>query len=167
LNQEEIRDEAERDPQVWRDPLFEFEDKRAYTVKLELERYLEEPLIPRDLKTSHLDVWKYWHSKQFEFPALAQIPRDFLAILASSEASERVFIQGGGLITQNRNRIRGTNTRYVLCLRSWGIYSDDDHFDETEEQKERRDVKEEETGQPVEEGDGWGEAYDIVGVDET
>ena len=168
LNQEEeTREKEERDPQDWRDPFFEFEDKRAHAVKPELERYLEEPLIPRDLKTSHLDVWKYWQSKQFEFPILAQIARDFLAIPASSAASERVFSQGGDLITKKRNRIGGTNTRYVLCLRSWGVYCDDDDFDEIEEQKEGREIKEEETGKLVEEGDDWEEVDDAVRVDES
>jgi hypothetical protein len=56
LNQEEeTRAKIERDPQNRQDPFFEFEDKRANAVKPELERYLEEPLIPCDLKTSHLD----------------------------------------------------------------------------------------------------------------
>jgi hypothetical protein len=56
LNQEEeTREKIERDPQNRQDPFFEFEDKRANAVKPELERYLEEPLIPCDLKTSHLD----------------------------------------------------------------------------------------------------------------
>jgi hypothetical protein len=112
-------------------------------------------------------VWKYWQSKQFEFPILAQIARDFLAIPASSAASERVFSQGGDLITKKRNRIGGTNTRYVLCLRSWGVYCDDDDFDETEEQKEGREIKEEETGKLVEEGDDWEEVDDAVRVDES
>jgi hypothetical protein len=64
----------------WRDPFFQFKDKRANTVKSELDRYLDERLLPRDSKTSHLEVWKYWKSKQFEFPILVQIARDFLAI---------------------------------------------------------------------------------------
>ena len=59
------RDEEESDigdkvEDNWQDPFFEFEDKRVHVIKPELDRYLEEPLILRDLKTSHLDVWKYW-----------------------------------------------------------------------------------------------------------
>jgi hypothetical protein len=107
------------------------------------DRYLDEPLLPRDSKTSHLEVWKYWESKQFEFPIIVQIARDFLPIPASSAASERVFSQGGDLITKKRNRISGANTRYVLCLRSLGVFVGDDDFDETEEQKQDRDAKEE------------------------
>jgi len=91
-------------------------------------------------------VWKYWKSKQFELPILIQIARDFLPIPTSSAASERVFSQGGDLIAEKRNRISGANTPYVLCLRPWGVFVGDDDFDETEEQKEDRDIKEEELG---------------------
>jgi hypothetical protein len=137
----------------WRDPFFEFKDKRANAVKSELDRYLDEPLLPRDSKTSYLEIWKYWKSKQFEFPILVQVARDFLPIPASSAASERFCSQGGDLITKKRNRISGANTRYVLCLRYWGVFVGDDDFDETEEQKEDRDVREEELGRPVEGGE--------------
>jgi hypothetical protein len=40
-----------------------------------------------------------------------------------------------------------------VCLQSWGVFADDDNFDETEEQKADRDIKEEELGRPVEEGE--------------
>jgi hypothetical protein len=102
--------------------------------KSELDRYLDEPLLPRDSKTTHVEVWKYWKSKQFEFPILVQIARDFLPIPATSAASERVFSHGD-LITKKRNRISRANTRYGLCIRSWGVFVGDDDFDETEEQK--------------------------------
>jgi hypothetical protein len=140
---------------------------REHTRSNQLERHLEEPLIPCDLKTSHLDVWKYWQIKHFEFLILAQIAPHFLAIPASSAATERVFSQGGDLITKKRSRIGGTNTQYVLCLRSLGVYCGDDDFDETEEQKEGREIKEEKTGKLVEEGDDWEEVDDAVRVDES
>jgi len=40
---------------------------------------------------------------------------------ATSAASERVFSNGGDIITKRRNKLGGDNTRYLLCLRDWGI----------------------------------------------
>jgi hypothetical protein len=70
-----------------------------------------------------------------------------------SLATGRIFSQGGDLITKKHNRTSGANTRYVLCLRFWGVFVSDDDFDEIEEQEEDRDVKEKEIGRPVEEGE--------------
>jgi hypothetical protein len=59
--------------------------------------------------------------------------------------------------------------KYIVCffLRSLGVYCNDDDFDETEEQKEGREIKEEKTGKLVEEGDDWEEVDDAVRVDES
>jgi hypothetical protein len=66
--------------------------------------------------------------------------RDFLAIPASSAPSKRVFSQGGDLITKKRNRISGNNTRFVLCLRNWGILVKDDDDKIEGDTKEKEDM---------------------------
>jgi hypothetical protein len=50
------------------------------------------------------NVLKYWASKEYEYPIIAQIARDHLAILATLAASESVFSIGGDIITK-----KGTN----------------------------------------------------------
>jgi hypothetical protein len=55
--------------------------------------------------------------------------RDHLAIPASLAPLERVFSAGGNIITKKRNRIRGENLWYLLCLRSWGIIPEDNDLD--------------------------------------
>jgi len=61
--------------------------------------------------------------------------RDYLAIPATSAASECVFSYGSDIITKKRNRLGGDNTRRLLCLRDWGVL---------EEAEETSDVEKEE-----------------------
>ena len=56
-------------------------------------------------------------SKEYEFPIVAQIARDHLAIPATSAASKSVFSVGSDIITKKRNRLGAGNTRRLLCLR--------------------------------------------------
>lgn len=135
---QEQSDEEEEDD--WRDPFHEFQDIRLRNIRPELDRYLEEPLVSRLGKESHRRVPEYWKSHQFDYPILSQMARDFLAIPATSAPSERVFSQGGDIITRKRNRIGGNNTRYVLCLWSWGMIVEDDDNDVTDELKEEADI---------------------------
>ena len=69
---------------------------------------------------------QYMEDKEYEFPIICQMARDFLAIPATSAPSERDFSLAGNLITKKRTDISSENVRYVLCLRSWGFLVDDD-----------------------------------------
>ena len=80
------------------------------------------------------DILKYWSAKQYQYPTIARIARDHLAIPATSAASERVFSNGSDIITKKRNRLSPSTIRYLLCLRDWGqlpdsIDSDDEQAD--------------------------------------
>ncbi|KFY49456.1 hypothetical protein V495_00589 [Pseudogymnoascus sp. VKM F-4514 (FW-929)] len=75
------------------------------------------------------DILKYWQSKQYQYPLIASIAKDYLAIPATSADSERVFSVGGDIITKKRNRLSPSTLRYLLCLRNWGILSQGDDED--------------------------------------
>jgi len=72
------------------------------------------------------DVKPFWLSKGYDFKIIAQMARYHMGVPAASAASERVFSNGGDIITKRRNKIGSSNTRYLLCLRDWGVLSDDD-----------------------------------------
>jgi hypothetical protein len=55
-------------------------------------------------------------SKEYEFPIVAQIARDHLAIPAMSATSKSVFSVGSDIITKKRNRLSAGNTKRLLCL---------------------------------------------------
>jgi len=84
------------------------------------------------------NILKYWASKEYEYPIIARIARDHLAIPATSAASESVFSISGDIITKKRNRLGADNTRRLLCLRDWGVLEeevDDSSNHETDEDR--------------------------------
>ena len=81
----------------------------------EWKRWLVEP---RPGPTT--DILKYWAAKQYQYPIIAAIARDHLAIPATSAPSERVFSNGADILTKKRNRLSPETLRYLLCLRDWG-----------------------------------------------
>jgi hypothetical protein len=73
---------------------------------------MKQPIMKRET-----DILRYWASKEYEFPTIARMARDHLAIPATSAPSECVFSVGGDIITKKRNRLGADNTRRLLCLR--------------------------------------------------
>jgi hypothetical protein len=95
-------------------------------TETELERYLKQERVPRDV---HI----YQYSKQYDYPIVACIARDYLAIPATSAPAECVFNQGGDIITKKRNRLTGDSIRMIVCLKSWGVFADEEAEDSTDD----------------------------------
>jgi hypothetical protein len=94
------------------------------TVEPEWKRWIKEPLAPRNM-----DIFKYWQAKQFEYPIIAQVARDHLAIPATSAPAECIFSQGSDIITKKRNRLAPATLRELLCLKSWGVIEEEEDSD--------------------------------------
>jgi hypothetical protein len=77
-----------------------------YILAVDLYKYLE-----------YLHVIQYWKVKQFDYPILARIAKDHLAIPATSALSESVFSQGGDIITKKRNRLNKESVQILVCLK--------------------------------------------------
>jgi hypothetical protein len=86
---------------------------------LRMIRWMKQPVMKRET-----DILRYWASKEYEFPIIARMARDHLAIPATSAPSECVFSVGGNIITKKRNRLGADNTRRLLCLRDWGVLAE-------------------------------------------
>jgi hypothetical protein len=56
-----------------------------------------------------------------EYPVIARIAQDHLAIPAPEASSERVFSAGADLVTKRRNRPLPQTVRGVLFLRDAGV----------------------------------------------
>jgi hypothetical protein len=82
------------------------------------------------------NILKYWASKEYEYPIIARIARDHLAIPATSAASESVFSIGGDIITKKRNKLGVDNTRRLLCLRDWGVLAEEEEVDNNSDQED-------------------------------
>jgi hAT family C-terminal dimerisation region len=94
---------------------------KEFENEIEWKQWLKQPVVER--KTEVLQDWK---SKQFDFPIVSRMARDHLAIPAMSALSESVFSDGGNVVTKNRNRLSGDSVREIVCLRNWGIITEED-----------------------------------------
>ena len=79
----------------------------------ELERYFNYPI------DEEIDPLLWWHSHTTDFPIISDMARDFLAIQATSVASEQAFSVAGNTITKSRNRLLPETARACLCTKSW------------------------------------------------
>ena len=65
------------------------------------------------------NILKWWKDNQSQFPTLAKMARDYLAMQASSVPSERGFSKSGLTVSNLRNRLNPETVRYLMCLQSW------------------------------------------------
>ena len=94
------------------------------------------------LKIKPLDYWKANASK---YPVLSLIARKYLGIPASSASSERFFSQGALIISKLRNRLNKDTFEKIICLKSWGVFKDEEEEEEEEEDKEKEGKKDKKT----------------------
>jgi hypothetical protein len=88
--------------------------RRRAEKKGELDKYLTDPTI--DIHTDILGWWKY-HAA--EYPCLARIARDYLAIPATSAPAERLFSAAADLITKKRGSLSDDTIQACRCMHSW------------------------------------------------
>jgi hypothetical protein len=93
-----------------------FKPRGIPDFEAEYTKWMKQPVMKRET-----EILRYWASKEYEFPTIARMARDHLAIPATSAPSECVFSVGGDIITKKRNRLGADNTRRLLCLRDWGV----------------------------------------------
>jgi hypothetical protein len=83
----------------------------------------------------------YWKGASTFYPVLAQMARDYGTILSTSVPSESVFSIAGLQITKRRNRLAPKTMGLIMCLKSWGLISenDDDDNEDSDEEDIRKD----------------------------
>jgi hypothetical protein len=85
------------------------------SVSLEIERYQQLPKLDPSC-----DPLEWWASHSQFFPHLSKIAKSLLSIPATSAASERVFSDGGRVVTDLRNRLKPENVADLVLLKgSW------------------------------------------------
>ena len=72
------------------------------------------------------NIHHFWKAKQFEFPIISKIAGDFLTIPATLALLECVFSIGSDVVTKKRNRLTGESVRMIMCLKDWGVITDED-----------------------------------------
>ena len=77
----------------------------------ELDKYLAEPLAPRDINSLH-----WWKEKPPIYYRLSKVACSLLCIPATSVPSERIFSKAGLTITKLRNSLKRTNVDALVFL---------------------------------------------------
>ncbi|KAL6181331.1 hypothetical protein ACLB2K_047986 [Fragaria x ananassa] len=85
------------------------------TDKSDLERYLDETVLPR-VNDKEFDVLYWWKTSGMKYPTLYKVARDILAILVSTVASESTFT-GGRIVSPHRNRLHSNTLEVLMCGR--------------------------------------------------
>jgi hypothetical protein len=62
--------------------------------------------------------------------------RTYFGIPATSASSERFFSQGALIISKLRNRLSKETFEMLICLKSWGIFEDEEEVQLREDLKE-------------------------------
>ncbi|KAL0410282.1 UNVERIFIED_CONTAM: Zinc finger BED domain-containing protein RICESLEEPER 2 [Sesamum latifolium] len=86
------------------------------TMRLELDMYLEENLLPR---TPDFDVLSWWKTNGVKYPNLQKMARDILAIPVSTVASESAFSTSGRSFSSYQSKLHPDTLDTLMCSRSW------------------------------------------------
>lgn len=84
----------------------------------EAERYLDSPPM-RNTKEIKSDPLKAWRLLQHEYPTLAKMASDILAIPASEVGVERLFNIGRDVCHYRRNRLEGKTIEDIMMVKLW------------------------------------------------
>ena len=109
-----------RDDEDWMDTFDDWMSKipvvTSTYVRIELDLYLEEPLLPR---TQDLDIIQWWQVAGLKYPTLRKIARDVLAIPVTTVASESAFSTSGRIISPHRSRLAPSMIEALMCMQAW------------------------------------------------
>ncbi|XP_027127053.1 zinc finger BED domain-containing protein RICESLEEPER 1-like [Coffea arabica] len=92
------------------------ETSQSQNVKSDLDKYLEEPLFPRNVDFSILNWWKV-HTPRY--PILSTMARNILGIPLSKVSSEALFNTGDRAIDQPWVPLRSETLQAVMCTQDW------------------------------------------------
>ncbi|XP_050278193.1 zinc finger BED domain-containing protein RICESLEEPER 2-like [Quercus robur] len=103
------------------DSLMDFErylsqKKRGGNIKLELDHYLEDDLMPRIMD---FDILAWWKSNEPKYPTLQRIARDILTIPVSTVASESSFSTSGRLLSPHCRKLHQKTVEALMCAQNW------------------------------------------------
>lgn len=81
-------------------------------VKSELDKYLDEPVIPRTVDFGILDWWKIMGTR---YPTLQMIARDILAVPVSRVVCESAFCINGRVSSPPRSKLSPETLEALMC----------------------------------------------------
>ena len=67
-------------------------------------------------KDISLDILEYWRGQETRLPLLVSLAKDTLAIQMTSASSERVFSDGGHVVTKQRTLLNPENAEMLIFI---------------------------------------------------
>jgi hypothetical protein len=98
------------------------QSQERHTYISDIDRHFDTPTILRpQLSAKEKDTWllSLWNGQKDEYPCMAQIARDFLAIPGSEVSVELLFFGGRHILGLRRHRMNGEFMRLLMLLRDY------------------------------------------------
>ncbi|XP_039066489.1 zinc finger BED domain-containing protein RICESLEEPER 1-like [Hibiscus syriacus] len=95
---------------------FVHETSQSQSSISDLEKYLDEPVFPRNCDFSILNWWRV-HTPRY--PILSMMARDVLGTPMSTVAQEFVFNAGGRMLDSSRCSLNPDTQQALICARDW------------------------------------------------
>lgn len=92
------------------------ETSQSDGTKTDLDKYLEEPLFPRNVDFNVLNWWKV-HTPRY--PILSMMARNVLGAPMSRVLSESVFDMGGKVLDRDRSSLSAATLQALMCSQDW------------------------------------------------
>jgi hypothetical protein len=89
----------------------------SMNLKSELDRYLEDGLVPLD--TKGFNVLEWWKVAGTHYPTLRWIARDIYAIPVTTVASESAFSTSGRVLSDHRSRLTPKTSEALMWSQDW------------------------------------------------
>ncbi|KAH6775530.1 hypothetical protein C2S52_013091 [Perilla frutescens var. hirtella] len=95
---------------------FLYETSQSQSLSSDLDKYLEEPIFPRNCDFCILNWWKV-HTPRY--PILSMMARDILAIPVSTLGPEVAFSNQGRVLDQYRSLLTPDTREALICGQDW------------------------------------------------
>lgn len=95
---------------------FLYETSQSQSMSSDLDKYLEEPVFPRNCDFSILNWWKV-HTPRY--PILSMMARDVLAIPVSTLGPEVAFSNSGRVLDQYHSSLTPDTREALICGQDW------------------------------------------------
>ena len=86
--------------------------------KSDLEKYCSAPLV-RWPEGEYFDILSWWKTHGSQYPILAMVARDVLAIPVSTVASEFAFCGAGRVVDKYHSRLDPEVVEALICTKDW------------------------------------------------
>nr|TKR74051.1 hypothetical protein D5086_0000299320 [Populus alba] len=103
---------------------FLHESSQGQSAISDLDKYLEEPVFPRNCDFNILNWWKV-HTPRY--PILSMMARDILGTPMSTIAPELAFGVGGRVLDSYRSSLNPDTRQALICTRDWLQVESEDH----------------------------------------